>query len=122
MLLIDTCVWVDLFDRGDERVREQLAVGLVLIHPYIIGELAMGNMRQRDQTIEQLMTLAIAMPLRHYQIMALIDRQELFGTGLQYVDAHLLGTAMTTNDCQLWTRDKRLRRVAERLGVAADLA
>ena len=122
MLLIDTCVWVDLFDRGDALVREQLSVDLVLIHPYIVGELAMGNMAQRSQTIRQLMMLNIALPLRHFQIMALIEQQALFGTGLQYVDAHLLGTAITTAGCRLWTRDKKLRRVAERLGVAASFA
>ncbi len=119
MILLDTSVWVDHFDTVDDEVTGLLSSRRIVIHPYVIGELAMGNLRNRDATIEVLNELVMLMPMRHSLIMKFVKNQSLFGTGLQYVDAHLLGSVLTTAGCKIWTRDKRLHAVAERLGVAA---
>lgn len=120
MILIDTSVWSDHFRRPIEALDVLLRQQLILIHPYVVGELAMGSMHDRAAVLEQLSVLVTLMPVRHSEVMTMIERERLFGTGLQYVDAHLLASARITSGCSLWAHDKRLKSAAERLGVAAD--
>lgn len=89
------------------------------MHPYIIGELAMGSMKNRKRILQDLNDLVTVLPVRHADVMTMIENRELYGTGLQYIDAHLLAATLITDGCKLWTRDKRLHDAAEKLGVAA---
>jgi predicted nucleic acid-binding protein len=120
MILIDTNVWIDHFIAALPEMQEAAADGLYG-HPYVVAELALGRLVDRAQTFGFLAELPILLPVRHFEIMAMIEKDELFGTGLQFVDLHLLASVRVTADCKLWTRDKRLRAAAERFGVAADL-
>lgn len=118
MILVDTSVWIDHLRGGDLNLARRLDGGEVLGHPLVIGELAMGNLRQRRLILSALEGLPKALVARDDEVMAFIEREALHGLGVGYVDAHLLASARLTPDARLWTRDRRLTEVAERLGVA----
>lgn len=118
MILVDTSVWVDHLRAGDGTLSDLLATGRVLAHPFVIGELALGNLRQRNLVLATLQDLPRASVATEQEVLHFIDRHALFGLGIGYVDAHLLAAVRLTA-AALWTRDKRLLGVAERLGVAA---
>lgn len=100
---------------------EQAKSLTVFMHPYVIAELALGTLRNRELTLLALRELPSVLPIRQPEILAMIERDRLYSTGLQFVDLHLLASARAIGGCVLWTRDKRLRAAAERFGVAADL-
>ena len=119
MILVDTPVWVDHLRSGDKKLAGLLDAGRVLAHPFVIGELALGNLRQRDLVLDALRDLPQATVATDREILHFIDRNTLFGLGIGYVDAHLLAAARLMAGTSLWTRDKRLHDAAERLGMAA---
>ena len=119
MRLIDTGVWVDHLKSPDDAVIAALTSDDVLIHPFVLGELALGNLDQRSFTLLGLLKLPEAVVARTEEVLFLIGVAKLHGSGVGYVDAHLLASALLTSDCRLWTRDRRLHAMAERLGVAA---
>lgn len=119
MILADTSVWIDHLRTRDPTLERLLMEGRVLSHPFVIGELALGNLRQRDVVLTALADLPQAATAEDHELLSFIERQTLHGLGIGYVDAHLLAATCLTPDARLWTRDKRLRSVAERLGCAA---
>jgi predicted nucleic acid-binding protein len=122
MILIDTSVWIDHFRVGDERLVSLLEAGEVLGHPFVAGEIALGDLRQRDHILRFLERLPQAASASHTEVMHIIDREALFGRGIGYVDAHLLAAARLTSGSKLWTRDRRLHAAAAELGLAAVLS
>jgi len=119
MILVDTSVWVDHLRAGNERLRALLNGGEVLGHPFVIGELALGNLRRRDAFLSDLRDLPRATIASDEEVLRLIDRQTLFGRGIGYIDAHLLAAARLTAGSKLWTYDRRLQAVAATLDLAA---
>ncbi|MGA7490514.1 MAG: PIN domain-containing protein [Xanthobacteraceae bacterium] len=119
MILVDTSVWVDHLRVGDNMLAELLETGRVLAHPFVIGELALGHLRQRDFILTALQDLPRASVATDQEVLHFIHRHTLFGSGIGYVDAHLVAAARLTAAATLWTRDQRLLGVAERLGLAA---
>ena len=91
--------------------------GQVLAHPFVIGELALGNLRQRDLILNELSALPLATQAEDKEVQVLITRYRLWGLGIGYIDAHLLASAILIPETVLWTRDKRLQAAATRLGV-----
>jgi predicted nucleic acid-binding protein len=122
VILVDTSVWIDHLRRGDDGLTELLNQRLVLTHPFVIGELALGNLRQRDIVLSALLGIPRANVANDDEVMRLINQESLFGFGIGYIDAHLLAAARLTADASLWTRDKRLSAVADRLSLAARVA
>src|SRR6476646_10018737 len=120
MILVDTSVWVDHLRRDDKRLAGLLDTGGILSHTFVIGELALGDLRQRDLVLATLQDLPQASVATDREVLHFIGRHALFGLGIGYVDAHLLASVRLTAGATLWTRDKRLPGVAERLGLAAD--
>ena len=118
MILVDTSVWIDHLRRGDPLVVHALQNGQVLAHPFIIGELALGSLRQRDVVLESLADLPQASLATDAEVLQFIGAYELFGAGIGYVDAHLLASVKLTPGTTLWTRDKRLLSVAQRLSLS----
>lgn len=119
MILVDTSIWIDHLAHGDEQLQTLLNDDMVLTHPYVIGEIAMGSLQKRTETIQTLDALrgvAVASPA---EVMALMNFEHLFGSGIGYVDLHLLAATRLEPSTLLWTRDKRLERVAKRLNLAA---
>jgi len=117
MILIDTSVWVDHLRAGDEVVAALLDSGRVLAHPFVIGELALGHLRQRQTILSALQDLPAASVAADAEVLLFIERHALAGLGIGYVDAHLLAATRLTAGSTLWTRDQRLSDVAERLGL-----
>lgn len=120
MILVDTSVWVDHLRSGSRALGRLLDRGEVLGHPWIVGELALGNLGQREETIRLLAGLPQAEVATPAETLAAIERHELFGAGIGYVDAQLLAASMLTPEATLWTADRRLRAVASRLGREFD--
>ena len=112
MILADTSVWIDHFRRGDPALGLALNEGEVLMHPFIIGELACGNFARREETLELLGQLPMSRVATHEETLAMIDGRKLMGRGIGYVDAHLLAAVALTPDARLLTKDKRLATVA----------
>lgn len=118
MILVDTSVWVEHLRRGLPRLATLLQEGEVLIHPWVIGELACGHLRNRQQVLQLLQGLPLATVANDAEVLLLIERQRLMGRGIGYVDAHLLASARLSH-CRLWTQDRRLAAVALEQGLAA---
>ena len=117
MILVDTSVWIDHLRESDSVLAELLDGGMVLIHPFVIGEIALGNLRDRDLVIGALSNLPRANVANDDEVLNYINRHALFGRGIGYVDAHLLAAARLSMG-ELWTRDRRLSGIAAELGFA----
>lgn len=118
MILVDTSVWVDHLRGADLALAALLEARQILTHPYVIGELALGSLRNRGVVISALTDLPSAIVADNSEVMAFIQRNALFGRGIGYVDVHLLAAARLTAGASLWTNDKRLKAVAETLGLS----
>jgi len=116
MILVDTSIWADHFRRRSAGLALLLYDRSVLCHPLVIGELALGNLSPRAQTLEELAALPCADEETHEGVLALIGDANLFGSGIGLIDAHLIASAIKS-DCLIWTADKRLAAVAARLDV-----
>lgn len=119
MILADTSIWVDHLRDGDATMTAHLNAGLILMHPFVVGELAMGNLPGRAGLLATLRKMPTVLKARDDEVLDLIEREKLFGRGLGFVDTHLLASALLTDEATLWSRDHRLHAAAERLGVAA---
>ena len=116
MILVDTSVWVDHLRRTELVLVRLLDDADVLIHPYIIGELACGNLTKRKELLQLFNNLPQAVPASHEEVMTLIEQRSLMGSGLGYVDVHLIAASLLSG-CQLWTKDKRLLAVVQDIGA-----
>ncbi len=114
MVLVDSSVWVDHFHRTDEQLVELLEAGEVITHPLVIGELSCGYLTQRRTTLALLHALPRAPEASAAEVLSLIEQGRLFGVGLGIVDVHLLAAARLAN-ASLWTKDRTLLRIAERM-------
>lgn len=119
MILVDTSVWVDHLRSGDPRLAALLERGEVLMHPWVVGELACGHLRARRQVLALLEGLPVATLATHNEVLVLIEGHPLAGRGIGYLDAHLLAAARLSGSW-LWTLDRRLASLAAELGVAWD--
>ncbi|HEX6161228.1 MAG TPA: PIN domain-containing protein [Thermoanaerobaculia bacterium] len=122
MILVDTSVWVDHFRKGVSALAQSLDDGEILMHPFVIGELACGNLKDRTEVLHLLHALPSATVADDAETLLFIEHRMLMGRGIGYVDAHLLAAVALTPDARLWTRDKRLAAVASDLGLASPLA
>lgn len=119
MILADTSIWVDHLRAPDHELVRALQARRIATHDFVIGELALGSLRNRESVIAALGDLRRVRMAMPGEVMAMIDRFRLFGRGIGYVDAHLLASARLTPGTQLWTRDRRLHDAALLLHVAA---
>lgn len=118
MILADTSVWVDHLRTGDKALVALLEAGMVLAHPFVIGELALGNLHQRDIVLMALADLPHAAVATDAEVLHCIERHALSGRGIGYIDTHLLAAVKLTGGAELWTRDKRLHAAAVQLLLA----
>jgi len=121
MILVDTSVWIDHLKTGDDNLARLLEAGRVLMHPFVLGELALGSLRNRQTILELLGQLPRAEMATDQEVLSLVEAETLHGTGIGLIDAHLLASARLTAGSFLWTRDKRLERLAARLRVSTEL-
>ena len=117
MVLADTSIWVEHFRRGEPALAKRLSDGLVLMHPFVTGELACGNLKNRSAILTDLEALPPARVASNPEVRQLVEERKLWGRGLGWIDAHLLASALLSN-CQFWTLDKRLEHTAAELGLS----
>jgi len=117
VILVDTSVWIDHLRVGDTKLEQLLNTGQVLMHPLVLGELACGNLHNRDELLGLLGELPQATRASDQEVLFFIKRHNLMGKGIGYIDAHLLAAVSLSSPARLWTRDKRLSQVAEELGL-----
>ncbi len=117
MILVDTSVWVDHLRSSDAELVATLERNEVLMHPAVLGELALGNLARREVVLSLLGQLPRATVATDEEVLGLIEGSLLFGRGIGYVDAGLLASTRLTAGSKLWTRDKRLQAVAVDTGV-----
>ncbi len=116
MILVDTSVWVDHLRSGNARLQELLSVAGVWCHPFIVGELACGNLARREEVLGLLTALPQLQVQAHEDVLQFVRLRRLSGLGLGWLDMHLLASACV-DGAALWTLDKRLERIASRLGA-----
>jgi len=115
-VLVDTSVWIDHLRRGNSRLASSLENGEVESHPFILGELACGTLKRRDEILSLLSSLPRVVEADHDEVLTLIAAERLSGRGLGCVDLHLLASAVLSGTT-LWTLDKRLAGQAKKLAV-----
>ncbi len=116
MTLVDTSVWLDHFRRDNPELRNLLEGSQVLMHAFVLGEIACGNLSDRSRTLADLQKLPRAILAGNSEVVHLIEARRLWGRGIGWIDAHLLASALITG-CRLWTLDSRLRDAASTLHV-----
>jgi predicted nucleic acid-binding protein len=117
VILIDTSVWIDFIRKGPSPLKKVLLGNQVVMHPFVIGELALGSLANRTERLEEFLDMPRALVAEEHEVLAAIDRWTLFGKGIGYVDAHVLCSASLMPGCRLWTRDKSLHSIAVKLGL-----
>ena len=117
MVLVDTSIWVTHLRRGSRQLESLLMDAEVMCHPFIIGELACGNLKNRSEIISLLQSLPMVPTIEFDEFLFFIDKNRLMGKGIGFVDVHLLASAQLTG-IPLWTADKRLKSSADQLKLA----
>lgn len=122
MILVDTSVWIDHLRHGDMELTRLLNAGQVLTHRFIVGELSLGSLQNRNIVLSALQNLPQATVASDEEVLHFIENQALSGTGIGYIDAHLLAAVRLSPGVLLWTRDKRLLAESTRLGLCVNSA
>ena len=121
MILADTSIWMDHLRSEDREMRRHLQQGNIVTHPFVIAELALGSLRERTKTLA-LLDLLPQLRMPHLsEVRLMIEARRLYGLGMGLIDVHLIASIFVNSPALLWTRDKPLRKVAERLGIHASL-
>ncbi len=120
MILVDTSIWIDHLRTGHSTLVSFLERDLVMTHPWVIGELALGQLSNRREVLALLTSLPQATVAATDEVLTLVEGHQLYGLGIGYVDAQLLAATLLSPDAQLWTEDRRLASVASRLGCGVD--
>jgi len=118
VIIVDTSIWIDHLRNGDEQLVYLLSQAQVLMHPMIVGELACGYLQNRQELLVLWSKLPQATIASHEEVMVCIEQNHLMGKGIGYVDVHLLASAMLSQNALIWTRDKRLNQLANKLDLA----
>lgn len=118
MILVDSSIWIEHLRRENATVSLLLSSRQILAHPFVIGEVAVGNLRNRGQVLGTLRDLPAAIMASDEEVLEFIDRYLLAGRGLGYIDVHLLAAARLSH-ASLWTADQRLQASAELLSLSA---
>ena len=118
MILVDTSVWVDHLRSGDARLAAQLDAASVAMHPMVLGELACGNLKDRQTLLTLWRHLPQLPAATDAEALFFLERNRLWGRGIGYIDLHLLAAVSLNLEVKLWTRDKRLLGTAQQFGLA----
>jgi predicted nucleic acid-binding protein len=116
-ILVDTSVWVQFLSHEEAGLRNLLLEGGVLIHPFIIGEIACGSLKNRKATISLLQSLPTIETCSDEEVLHLLEKHRLYAKGVGWVDLHLLASSIISNK-QLWTLDNKLNILAKQFFVA----
>ena len=121
MILADTSIWIDHFRSGNKQFEKALNSGQIVIHPWIVAEVALGSLRDRAKTLAMLDLLPQARVARTSELRLMIEARHLYNLGIGLTDAHLIASVFLNPPTLLWTKDKQLRKVAESFAIHANL-
>ena len=116
MILVDTSIWIDHFQKSSPKLVHLLEEQQVVVHPFVIGELACGNLKRRKEIISLLHALPSTVRADDDEVLFFIERHNLMGRGIGLIDIHLLASCLLS-DCRLWTKDKRLLAAAKDMDI-----
>lgn len=116
-VLVDTTVWVDHFQQSEPQLVRLLKEGSVLGHPFVLGEMALANLQDRERVLTWMADLEPTVLASPTEVLELVELRELHGQGLGYVDTHLLASVLLSPGTTLWTRDMQLLRLVKELGL-----
>jgi hypothetical protein len=122
MILADTTIWVDHFRVPNDELRKLLSNEGIVMHPFIVAELALGSLGQRTTMLQALDDLPALRVARLEEVRIMIEAHSLYCRGIGLIDAHLIASCLIHPSTLLWTKDKRLSKVAKALGIAAGLS
>jgi predicted nucleic acid-binding protein len=122
LILADTSIWIDHLRSENKEMRKHLIQGNIVIHPFIIAELALGSLRARTKTLALLDLLPQVRVAQPNEVRLTIESRRLYSLGIGLTDAHLIASVFINLPTLLWTKDKRLRKAAEAFGIHASLA
>jgi predicted nucleic acid-binding protein len=121
LILADTSIWIHHFRSEDKEMRKQLNQGRIVIHPFIVAELALGSLRDRTNTLRLLDLLPQVRVARLDEVRLMIESRRLYNLGIGLTDAQLIASVLVNPPTLLWTRDKPLHKLAQALGIHANL-
>jgi len=121
LILADTSVWIDHFRSGNKELQTTLNQGRIVIHPYIVAELALVSLKDRIKTLAMFDLLPQVRVAQTAELRLMIEARHLYSLGIGLTDAQLLASVFISPPALLWTKDRRFRKVAEALGVHANL-
>lgn len=121
MILADTTIWIDFWRSGNPEMDKLLVKGEIAMHPFIVGQLALGSLHDRTRTLAFLDRMTQVQVARIAEVRSMIEAHALYSKGIGLTDAHLIASCLLTQGTELWTRDGRLRTVAQALGIDANL-
>jgi predicted nucleic acid-binding protein len=122
LILADTTVWIDHFRSGSKELQKGLNQGQIVIHPFIIAELALGSLKDRARMLAYLDLLPQVRVAKLSELRLMIEGRRLYNLGIGLTDAHLIASTLIDSPTLLWTKDRRLRKVAEGLGIHANFS
>lgn len=122
MILADSAVWIDHLRGTNPQVTELLADSRIVMHPFVVAEIALGSLRNRRRTLEPLEGLRQVRIAEIGEVRRMIEAHVLYSRGIGLIDAHLIASCLLTPGTRLWTRDTRLQSVARLLNIAADMS
>jgi predicted nucleic acid-binding protein len=117
VILADTSVWIDYLRRGNPQMKKILGRGQVVMHPFVVAEIALGSLRKRRERLEELEALLEVNVAQLGEIRHMIETRAFYAKGIDLIDAHLLASCLLTPGTQLWTLDGALAKMARTLGI-----
>jgi hypothetical protein len=121
VILADTTIWIDHLNHGDPELQRLLLGNEILMHPFVAGELALGPLPYRKKTILYLDSLPRVRAAQQSEVRHMIEAHNLHNRGIGLIDAHLIAAVLLNSGTELWTRDGKLRKIAARLRIDANL-
>ena len=121
MILADTSVWIDHLRSRDPEMARRLSIGQILMHPFIVAEIALGSLHNRRKRLEDMDALLKVRVAQLHEVRHMIEAHTLYSKGIGLTDAHLIASCLLTPGTQLWTRDAALKKVAKALGILITL-
>jgi hypothetical protein len=121
VILADTTIWIDQLRRADPQMQRLLAGGQVIVHPFVVAELALGSLHDRGRTLAELDGLLKVNVAELSEVRHMIEARGLYSRGIGLTDAHLVASCLITPGTRLWTRDAALKAVAQTVGIDAGL-
>ncbi|MGD0548494.1 MAG: type II toxin-antitoxin system VapC family toxin [Terracidiphilus sp.] len=121
MILADTSIWVNYLRGGNAEMARLLGGGQILMHPFIVAEIALGSLHNRRKRLEEMEALLEVRVAQLDEVRQMIESRSLYSKGIGLTDAHLIASCLLTPGTQLWTRDGAMENVAKDLGISANL-